>query len=197
MIDFLVGTLVEVDEESMVLQVGGVGYRVQCGARHLAQLPPPGHEVRVVTQLVHREDEMSLLGFVTPEDRRMFRMLSGVAGVGNKVALGLLGLLAPAEIVRAVLEDDPRALARAPKVGPKLAQRLVVELKSKVSGLPVVLPEALPAPVEAWRRTLEDALIGLDVPLQDARAAVAALEGDPGFDEGFRRAMRVVQGLRP
>lgn len=197
MIDFLQGQIVVLDEDSLVLAVSGVGFRVQCGARHLASLPGPGHEIRVLTHLVHREDEMALLGFGSLEDRAMFRMLSGVSGVGNKVAMGLLGMLTAAEIARAVLDDDPRTLARAPKVGPKLAQRLVVELKSRVSGLPVVLPESLPAPVEAWRKAIEDALVGLDVQVQEARAAVAAIERDPGFDEGFRQAMRLVQGLRP
>lgn len=197
MIDHLQGQLVEVDEDSLVLAVSGVGYRVQCGARHLAMLPGPGQEVRVLTHLVHREDEMALLGFASAEDRRMFKLLSGVTGVGNKVAMGLLGLLTAAEIARAIAQDDPRTLARAPKVGAKLAQRLVVELKSRVSGLPLVLPESLPAPVEAWRRVIEEALVGLDVQVQEARAAVASLDADRGFEEGFRQAMRLVQGLKP
>ena len=135
MIGRLRGVLVEVGEEEALIDVGGVGYVVRCGARTLSRLPPPGDEA-----LLHVETQWSeasgprLYGFFTREERRVFVLLQAIQGVGPKAALGVLDVLTPGELANAVAREDKAAVARANGVGPKLALRIIVELRDKPLG---------------------------------------------------------------
>jgi Holliday junction DNA helicase RuvA len=126
------GLVAEVAEEDALIDVGGVGYVVRCGARTLGRLPPPGDEA-----LLHVETQWSeaagprLYGFLSREERRAFVMLQAIQGVGPKAALGVLDVLPPADLAAAVAREDKAAVARANGVGPKLALRIIVELKDK------------------------------------------------------------------
>ncbi len=130
MIGKLTGIVDSRDEDSLVIDVGGVGYLVHCSTRTLAGLPA-GETVSLAIDTHVREDMIRLYGFVSAAERDWFRLLLTVQGVGAKVALAILGTLALAELSSAVATGNRTAVARAPGVGPKLAARIVAELKDK------------------------------------------------------------------
>ncbi|MEZ5775522.1 MAG: Holliday junction branch migration protein RuvA [Hyphomicrobiaceae bacterium] len=130
MIGRLRGRIVGQGEDHLILEVGGVGYEVHCSSRILAQLGTEEGEVILAIETHVREDQIRLFGFRTEEERQWFRLLQSVQGVGAKVALALLGALSPADIANAIALQDKNAI-RAPHVGPKLAQRIIAELKDK------------------------------------------------------------------
>jgi len=132
MIGRLRGVVAEAAEEDALIDVGGVGYVVRCGARTLTHLPALGEEVvlHVETQWAEATG-MRLYGFLAREERRAFVLLQAIQGVGPKAALGVLDVLSPAELAGAVARDDKAAVGRANGVGPKLALRIITELKDK------------------------------------------------------------------
>jgi Holliday junction DNA helicase RuvA len=137
MIAQLRGRLIEAEAEEAVVDVAGVGYLVRCGARTLSRLGPPGEEVVLyVDSQFTPEGGPRLFGFTSREERRIFRILQSIQGVGPKAALAVLDVLAPGDLARAVAEEDRAAVARAVGVGPKLALRIVTELKGKALGAP-------------------------------------------------------------
>lgn len=132
MIGRLLGRVAEIGEEDALIDVGGVGYVVRCGTRTLARLPPLGDEA-----LVHVETQWSeqgglrLYGFLARDERRTFVALQAVQGIGPKAALAVLDVVSPGELAQAVARSDRAMLARAQGIGPKTAQRIIVELKDK------------------------------------------------------------------
>jgi holliday junction DNA helicase RuvA len=146
MIGRLRGVLAEVGEETALIDVGGVGYVVRCGSRTLSRLPPLGDET-----LLHIESQwseaagMRLYGFASREEQQAFVLLQNIQGVGPKAALAVLDILPPAELAQAVAREDKALVARAQGVGPKLAQRIVVELKDKPIGGGLIIAAAAPA----------------------------------------------------
>lgn len=134
MIGRLKGTVDGVGEDHVILDVHGVGYLVHCSTRTLQRLPKEGEAARLAIETVVREDMIRLYGFRTDAEREWFRSMQLVQGVGARVALGILSVLDPDELARAVSAGDKAALARAPGVGPKLAQRIVSEMKDKAPG---------------------------------------------------------------
>jgi Holliday junction DNA helicase RuvA len=178
MIGRLRGLVAEVGEEDALIDVGGVGYVVRCGSRTLDRLPPPGDEA-----LLHVETQWSealgirLYGFLARDERRAFVALQGVQGVGPKAALGVLDVLAPAELAVAIAREDKALVGRAQGVGPKLAQRIVTELRDKpISDGPIQAfhagAGASHAPSVAGDALA--ALLGLQVAEVTARRAVDA-----------------------
>jgi len=131
----LTGIIDSAAADSCILEVGGVGYLVFASARTLGQLPRGGEAASLHIETHVREDHIHLYGFATIEERDWFRLLTTVQGVGARLALALLGTLAPAALAEAVLVQDKTSLTRASGVGPKLAQRIVSELKDKVGGI--------------------------------------------------------------
>ncbi|TIW18900.1 MAG: Holliday junction branch migration protein RuvA, partial [Mesorhizobium sp.] len=132
MIGKLKGTLEEIDEDSCVVDVHGVGYVAHCSARTLASLPSPGEAVVLFIETYVREDMIRLYGFQTGLEREWFRLLmNNVQGVGAKVALAVLSTLAPADLANAIALRDIAMVSRAPGVGKKVAERIVTELRSK------------------------------------------------------------------
>ncbi len=132
MITKLRGTLDALSDTFAIIDVGGVGYQVHCSARSLGRLPAVGEAVSLLTELIIREDAHMLLGFSTSEEREWYRLLISVQGVGMRVALSLLSLGEPPELAAAISSQDKTFIARAEGVGPKLAARIVNELKDKV-----------------------------------------------------------------
>lgn len=116
----------------VLIDVGGVGYMVEGSARMMDNLPADGEAVSVAIETYVREDQLRLFGFLNEDDRAWFRLLMGVQGVGAKVALAIQGVLSAAELTQAVAAEDKAMVARAPGVGPKVAQRIVQELRDKV-----------------------------------------------------------------
>ena len=184
MIGRLRGAVAEVGEDEALIDVGGVGYVVRCGARTLAHLPAPGDEtlLHVETQWTEAAG-MRLYGFSTREERRAFLLLQNIQGVGPKAALSVLDVLPPAELAAAVAREDKALVGRAQGVGPKLAQRIVTELKDKpISDAPLLAAASPnrqpPAPSVAGEAVA--ALMGLGVAEPAARRAVEHAMGRLG-----------------
>jgi len=131
MIGKLKGLVDSVGEDWVIVDVGGVGYLVHCSARTLASLPSAGEAVALSIETYVREDQIRLFGFASDGERDWFRLLQTVQGVGAKVALSILGVLKASDLANAVALQDKAAIARAPGVGPKVAARIVAELKDK------------------------------------------------------------------
>jgi Holliday junction DNA helicase RuvA len=140
MIGKLRGVIDTYNEDSVIIDVHGVGYLVHCSVRTLQSLPAPGEAATISIETWVREDQIRLYGFATDLDREWFRILTGVQGVGAKVALAVLGTLKVADLANAIALGDKAQIARAPGVGPKLAQRLVIELKDKAPAFANVDP---------------------------------------------------------
>ena len=135
MIGKLKGTIDHADVDHVVVDVGGVGYVVHCAQQTLALLPPQGSEVELYTDLLVREDLLQLNGFLTANEREFFRRLLTVPGVGNKAAQSVIGTLGVTDSLRAISLENWQALRAAPMVGPKLAQRIVNELKNRIEDI--------------------------------------------------------------
>ncbi|HSR55563.1 MAG TPA: Holliday junction branch migration protein RuvA, partial [Alphaproteobacteria bacterium] len=131
MIASLKGLIESVGEDFAVIETGGVGYLVFCSARTLSALPPAGEAAALKIETHVREDHIHLYGFATAAERDWFRLLITVQGVGARVALAILSVLPPSDLGLALAAGDKAALGRAAGVGPKLAQRIVTELKDK------------------------------------------------------------------
>ena len=137
MIAQLRGSLVQIDETSVIIDVGGVGYAVTVSGKTRAGLGLGDPAVTLLTDMQVREDSMTLFGFTTTSERDAFRLLVTVQGVGAKAAMAILTVLNPDELADAVMSGDRAMVARADGVGPKLAQRVVNELATKIGSLPV------------------------------------------------------------
>ena len=131
MIGWLNGIVQRKEANALILDVGGVGYRVFCSQRILDQLPPVGASLQLEIETLVREDHIHLYGFESIIERDCYRLLITVQGVGAKMALAILSMLTPEDIARAILAEDRAMLTRAEGVGPKLAQRIIGELKDK------------------------------------------------------------------
>ncbi len=177
MIGRLRGLVAEVGEEDALIDVGGVGYVVRCGSRTLAHLPAPGDEALLHVETQWGEQTgLRLYGFSSREERRAFVLLQAIQGVGPKAALSVLDVLPPAELAAAAARDDKAAVARANGVGPKLAQRIVTELRDKpISTEAVAAFHAGAAPPHAPPTPAGEAvaaLMGLGVAEVSARRVV-------------------------
>jgi Holliday junction DNA helicase RuvA len=137
MIAKLRGTLDATGEDWAVVDVNGVGYLVYCSARTLARMPAAGSAVVLEVETHVREDHIHLYGFSTAAERAWFRLLMTVQGVGARVAMAIQGVLGPDQLAQALAAGDRASLTRAPGVGPKLAQRILTELRDKVDAIAV------------------------------------------------------------
>ncbi len=198
MIARLTGVLAEVASDHAVIDVNGVGYLVLASARTLSAIGEPGGQVLLFTEMQVREDSITLFGFGSGGERDWFRLLTSVQGVGGRVALAILSVLGPDELVHAIASGDKAMVARANGVGPKLAQRICMELKDKTGG--IVLGGAGlsgAAPVAAAGGIVADAmaaLASLGFKPGEAHAAVSAAHDELGagatLDALVRLALR-------
>lgn len=200
MIAKLRGLVDEVGEDWAVIDVGGVGYMVFCSAKTLARLPSVGEAAQLFVETHVREDHIHLFGFALPAERDWFRLLLTVQGVGNKVALAMLSALSPEDLSRAISSGDKAMLSRAQGVGPKLAARLITELKDKVVGI-VLSPTApaglamVSAPIEAG--PIEDAISALvNLGYRRIEAHAAVLKALDGLGEGAPARALIREGLK-
>jgi Holliday junction DNA helicase RuvA len=191
------GTVAAITLDHAVIDVGGVGLAVRTTPGTLAALTR-GQEATLATSLVVREDSLTLFGFATDEARGLFELVQSVTGVGPKIALALLAVLEPDDLRRALASGDTAALTRAPGIGKKGAERLVLELKDKVGLLPsAVSATSGTAVATSWREQLVEALGGLGFAAKqagDAVDAIAADSADPAVANGdvavlLRRAL--------
>lgn len=195
MIAKLTGILDSVGDDWAILDVGGVGYLVFCSSRTLAQLPGTGEAVSFVIETHIREDHIHLYGFLDHAERDWFKLLTTVQGVGAKVGLGIQSVLGPKELTDAILAQDTGMITRAPGVGPKLATRLLTELKDKVGGMASVAPAMAGAVAanDTDRAAMEDAvsaLVNLGYRRGDAFGAVTGAMRSIGDDAGVEDLIR-------
>ena len=201
MIGRLKGIVDSVGEESIILDVGGVGYLVHCSARTLKELPAAGEPATLAIETHVREDQIRLFGFRTDIEREWFRLLQTVQGVGAKVALSVLGTLKPADLASAIAMRDKAMVARAPGVGPKVAERIVTELKDKAPPYTAIDPAVVRLSGEvADRRAPQpvadavSALVNLGYGQPQAAAAIAAASRSAG--DGANTASLIRLGLK-
>jgi Holliday junction DNA helicase RuvA len=197
MIGKLKGIIDTYGPDWVIIDVGGVGYLVHCSARTLAALPAAGEAAAVAIETYVREDVIRLFGFASSQERDWFRLLLGVQGVGTKVALAVLGTLTPNELATAIAMQDKALIARAPGIGPKVAQRVVAELKDKAPALGAADPTlaALQGSLEAGVPTAAgdavSALLNLGYGQAQAGAAVSTALRKAGDEASAESLIRV------
>lgn len=201
MIGKLKGLIDSYGEDFVILDVGGVGYQVHCSSRTLQALPSPGEAAVLSIETYVREDQIKLFGFTSDAEREWFRILQTVQGVGAKVALSVLSTLKPAELATAIATRDKAMVARTPGVGPKVAERIVTELKDKAPAFadidPAVVHLAGALDEKRAPKPISDAvsaLVNLGYGQPQAAAAIAAAARNAG--EGADTATLIRQGLK-
>lgn len=202
MIYSLTGTIAEKNVDSIVMDVQGVGFFVAMPSTVVGALPAVGKSCTVYTHMNIKEDAMDLYGFTDKTMRSLFRMLLGVSGVGPKVALAMLSYLNPTQILVAISAGDHKAFTKCPGIGPKLAQRMVLELKDKVGKggelsdigeLPVA---AAAAPSGGDMQKAIQALVGLGYSQSEAAAAVSRQPQDASLEELIRLSLKTLASKR-
>ncbi len=133
MYSYFKGTLSYIGEDFIVVECNGIGYEMYIPGSVISQLPGIGFDIKIYTYLHVREDVMILYGFLSEDDKQIFKMLIGVNGIGPKGALSILSVLTPDDLRFAILSDDAKAICKAPGIGNKMAQKLILELKDKLS----------------------------------------------------------------
>lgn len=179
MIASLSGRVATLAPDGAVIEVGGFGIGVQCSPGTLARLRT-GETARLSTSLVVREDSLTLYGFVNDDERMLFELLQTASGVGPRLAQGILAVLSPAEVRRAVATEDLATLIRVPGIGRKGAERLVLELRDRIGSTDAGEPmrATSPAGETPWRDQVRHALIGLGWPAREAEEGVVAVTAD-------------------
>lgn len=202
MIAYIKGVLTQVFEESIVVEQGGIGYDIQIPASLFQSLPACGSEVMVHTYLYVKMDMgiISLYGFLSREDLKVFRLLLTVSGIGPKGALGILSTITPDNLRFAILSDDSKTIAKSPGIGAKTAKKLIIELKDKLS-----LSEALEISKEhaiqqeaggmGIRTEAVEALIALGYSATEALRAIKQVEITEGMtvEELLKASLRHIQ----
>ena len=171
MFDYIKGVITYkqgINTTSLTIEVNGIGYLIDITPRDFSLLEQIGSEIKIYTILLHREDNMSLCGFLQKEDRDIFRILTSVSGVGPKMALMLLNEFESCELISLVIKGDFKELTRAKGVGPKLAQKIILELKDKLINLQNTLPITLSNDIEIKNEDEQQAI-------QDAQTVLISL----------------------
>jgi Holliday junction DNA helicase RuvA len=201
MIGKLKGIIDSYGEDYIILDVGGVGYLVHCSSRTLQMLPASGEAATLSIETYVREDQIRLFGFLTDVEREWFRLLQTVQGVGAKVAMSVLGAFKPADLASAIAMGDKATIKRAPGVGPKVAERIVTELKDKAPAFTALDPAVirLAGSVEEKRAPQPvldavSALVNLGYGQPQASAAIAAAARNAG--EGAETKQLIRLGLK-
>ncbi|MEJ2117532.1 MAG: Holliday junction branch migration protein RuvA [Alphaproteobacteria bacterium] len=203
MIGKLRGIVDSIGQDWLIVDVGGVGYEVSCPARVLSNIPAIGQPVTLIIETHVREDQIRLFGFLSDAERSWFRLLQNVQGVGTKVALSILGVLGTVDLANAITLQDKAFITRAPGVGPKVAQRIVAELKDKAPALLTAGGVTLPATdfqaggSPGGGSSVSDAvsaLVNLGYSASEASAAIAVIsaraDGDLKTEELIRLGLK-------
>lgn len=190
MISRLTGKLVEKTPPQIVIDVNGVGYEADVSMQTFYNLPPVGESVQLFTQLIIREDAHLLFGFATAEERKTFRQLIKVSGIGAKTALGILSAMTADELAQAVAEEDVKRLSSAPGIGKKTAERMVLELRGKLVAHTVTDGLFAAAPAADETEDIVSTLLALGYSEREAKAAVKGVPKGTDVGEGVRLALK-------
>jgi len=178
MYDYIRGEVASTDKDYVVIDVGGVGYRVYTSAQSMLNIQA-GMTVKLYCQLVVREDSHTIYGFYTPEERQMFLRLTGVSGIGPKVALSILSAMKVSDLAAAIITSDERAFSKVPGVGKKTAQRIIIDLAEKIATKEIIddgsAGEPLPGGAGVEAEAIA-ALVSLGYNRAEAAKAVGAVK---------------------
>lgn len=183
MISYVKGELVAIEEEKVIIDVQGIGYGIYMPIQAMSQLPPAGEVVRVYTYLNVREDAMQLFGFLTKDDLKVFKLLIGVSGIGPKGGLNILSQMTPDDLRFAVMANDAKTIAKAPGIGKKTAEKLIIELKDKLSVEDVL------------NRTIEEGIVGNEYSHSNEIQS-EAVQALVALGYGSTEAMKAVKKVR-
>ena len=199
MIAYVRGSLVSTGSDFVIVEAGGLGYRIYISAATFQRLPAIGQEVKIFTYHHVREDAMVLFGFLMLEEYEIFMHLIGISGIGPKGALVMLGALPPQQFIQAVVSGDVNVLTQISGVGKKTAQRLVLELKDKLSSLSEGTGVVPPLPAElaaTGQNEAYEALLALGYTSQEATSALTEARRvsapDASSDSLVRQALRIM-----
>lgn len=191
MIGRLRGLLVAKRPDGVVVDVGGVGYEASVTTRTLAALPSIGEEIVLHTHLYVREDALTLFGFTDERDQEIFRILLSGSGIGPKVALAMLSSMTADELQTVIVAEDVDGLCVVPGIGKRSAQKIVLELKPKLSGLSVVGSVSSPG-----RQQVREALEGLGYGATEIGSVIGEVDGELSVAEQIRTALQALGAMR-
>ncbi|MGX8795580.1 Holliday junction branch migration protein RuvA [Fusibacter sp. JL298sf-3] len=192
MIHFIRGLIVEIENDAVVVENQGIGYRVATSTTSISDWQACEEAVKVHTEMIVREDAISLVGFSTREELRMFQLLTSVSGVGTKVGVGILSAIPISKLTLAVQTGDVKAITAAPGVGKKTAERIILELKDKLKGFEPAASDTSMEAVQVESAGHADdalmALVALGYTKQEAQRAIAKLDMTALDTEGIIKA---------
>lgn len=192
---YLIGKVADITEDNLVVEVNHIGYNVRIPGSVAATLPPIGEEVKIYTYTSVREDAIQLFGFLTRDDLNMYKQLIGVSGIGPKGGLAILSVMSADEVRLAVVAQDSKAIAKAPGIGQKTAQRIILELKDKISledtfhaEKEEIATAVASGSISQTRSEAVEALTALGYSASDALRAVKAVEQEDMDVEALLKA---------
>lgn len=192
---YMIGKVADVTEDNLVLEVGHIGYNIRIPGSVVPLLPPVGEQIKIYTYTSVREDALQLFGFLTKDDLEMYKLLIGVSGIGPKGGLALLSAMSADDVRLAVISQDAKAIAKAPGIGNKTAQRIILELKDRISLEDTFVARENAAVVSAQasglgqaRTEAVEALTALGYSASDALRAVKAVEQEDMDVEALLKA---------
>ena len=192
MFSYIKGTLEEYWEDTVVIESGGIGWNIHVPLSVLDRLPHVGEQMKVYTSFQVKEDSMTLYGFLSRQDLKMFNQLLGVNGIGPKAALGILSSLTPDDLRMAIIAEDAKAIAKAPGIGPKTAKRVILDLKDKISMDDVLPLQFAGGQAEA---NVAAAASGVDGAGKEAIEALVALGYSPTEATKAVRQVEIKEGM--
>ncbi|MBR4030457.1 MAG: Holliday junction branch migration protein RuvA [Clostridia bacterium] len=189
---FIQGIIENTSNQTVVLNCNGIGYEIYVSTETLNRLPAIGKAVKLYTHFHVREDAMELFGFLSMEEKEVYQLLISVSGVGPKVGLAIMSVFNPDSFIYAIINGDVKAIAKAQGVGPKLAQRIILELKDKFKGYAVSEDREVFATVTSETNEAVEALTSLGYTVNEATKAVTGLEGsvEQIVGEALKKLMR-------
>lgn len=200
MIDFIKGYIVEIGSGHIVIENKGMGYRAAASTFTISDLNQVGDEVLLYTHMIVREDDISLCGFSTHQERTLFRLLTSVSGVGTKVAVGILSTIHLHDLASVIVTGDVTRLTKAPGVGKKTAQRIILELKDKIDKQikSEGLAFSVEAPISAGQvgsgaREALEAMLALGYTQQEAEKVLTKIDGiEKSTEDIIKEALRLI-----
>ena len=187
---YIKGTLIKKAENFVVVDCGGVGYMINTSLTSISTLGAAGSEVTMYTYLVVREDAMELCGFASIEEKEMFLKLISVSGVGPKAAMSILSVGSPSQIAAAIITNDTKTITKAQGVGPKVAQRVILELKDKIDNSELdISNDTIEVQTDDTRTEAINSLIVLGYSPEAATKAVAKTEAGLSVEEMIKKAL--------
>ena len=186
MFSYIKGSLEEINVDFVVVENNGIGYKIFVPASVINSFPARGSEIKLFTYLHVKDDGLSLYGFLDKDSLELFRQLLGVSGVGPKGALGILSVLSPNDLRTAVLSQDAKAISKSPGIGTKTAQKIIIDLKDKVSIDDIVPVDDMPVAdgalnVSGAKNDAIEALTAVGYSVKEAKSAVMKVEDDENY----------------